>query len=498
MQNQNDPIAAGGAATVSFAVDPRSLAPTGAELAALALLSLFMAILLGIGAYDVVSFTSPLLLSAILGAAMIHLIRTHPEALWTPIFVVRLSALTFFGVGSLFLYVLGPDFMDVVLGLYNYSAEEGAKAHVVWLVFISTLLIAARAGLLFLTGEVRVRRSDQLMSTVQLGVIFFVLGFTLGTLPTLLNSFGLIAFTPPGFFATAMQAVYSVGIFLIAFWAFGRGLSGAFLILGLVVVSLLFGLLALEKSSIIYPQLLLSLAYLMRGATIRRLATVTVLLVAVFAILQPLVAYQRVQQTQQYGDAPVFNPIERLGYAANWVISPEARESGASNAESFTRLTYTAPAAFVITEYDQGRASDAVSQTLIALVPRILWPDKPSTTSVGIDLYYYLTGRTTSQIAMTVPADIYWNLGWAGTLIIPLLLGPLLMLATVTSYRIVAARDWLMMPFVLLCFRIALSTDNSFVPAVLVPAVMAFIVYWALWGARLLLPVRGAAAPSYG
>jgi hypothetical protein len=263
-------------------------------------------------------------------------------------------------------------------------------------------------------------------------------------------------------------------------------------------VSLLFGLLALEKSSIIYPQLLLSLAYLMRGATIRRLATVTVLLVAVFAILQPLVAYQRVEQTQQYGDAPVLNPIERLGYAATWVTSPEARASGASNAESFTRLTYTAPAAFVITEYDQGRPSDAVSQALIALVPRILWPDKPSTTAVGIDLYYYLTGRTTSQIAMTVPADVYWNLGWAGTLIIPLLLGPLLMLATVTSFRIVAARDWLMMPFVLLCFRIALSTDNSFIPAVLVPAVMAFIIYWVLWGARMILPARGAAAPSYG
>ena len=51
------------------------------------------------------------------------------------------------------------------------------------------------------------------------------------------------------------------------------------------------------------------------------------------------------------------------------------------------------------------------------LVPRLLWPSKPITTTSGSAVNFLLGVQSTNQIAVTMFADIYWNLGFPGLLL---------------------------------------------------------------------------------
>jgi hypothetical protein len=113
------------------------------------------------------------------------------------------------------------------------------------------------------------------------------------------------------------------------------------------------------------------------------------------------------------------------------------------------------------------------------LIPRALWPDKPVVSDIGTDFNEMVSGFNTSALGVVVFADAYWNFGWAGLLIfIPA--GFFLWWAGRNARQIVETRDWIMMPFVLITFRIAMSVDNFLVLSWLTPGVIAAILLLVL------------------
>jgi len=84
-------------------------------------------------------------------------------------------------------------------------------------------------------------------------------------------------------------------------------------------------------------------------------------------------------------------------------------------------------------------------------------------------------------------ADIYWNLGFPGLLLM-MVAGFFLGIATVIDRRILQTGDWLMMPFVFATFRFALTLDGNFATSMMIPIVMAFGLYWGLRCVRIVLP----------
>jgi hypothetical protein len=77
-------------------------------------------------------------------------------------------------------------------------------------------------------------------------------------------------------------------------------------------------------------------------------------------------------------------------------------------------------------------------------------------------------------------------MGWTGLLLfIPT--GIFLWWASYTSINIVETRNWLLMPFVLLVFRIGLSVDNAFVLMWLAPAVISIVILLLLkFGSQMM------------
>jgi hypothetical protein len=462
----------------NLTISETDLAPPPWEVAALFFSSMLSLSLFLASAYVVVPLISGLVLAGTMGFANWQLARRTTAALWTPLFAFRLATFVFLGVGPILPLVLGDETRERILSLYAYTDAELAKVCLIWLISVTIVITSCR---FYSSLELRTDRRLLNISpggranTLRLGVIFFGAGLawlSLIDVPHLLGWFDVVV---PGSIALPFQAAGSVGIFLIALWSMERGGVSHFAYLVPLAIIIAIGLITFNKTIIIGPLLFVSLAILFRGVTVVKVGIVTGILLFTFAVLQPMVAQSRFIHSRMYGNFHGGTLTERLGYAADYVAGERIYEDRDPN--TFARLVYNSPATFVVMRYDLGLPDDSIESGFVAMVPRIIWPGKPITSATGRELNELITGGVTSQLAATIFADIYWNWGWYGLFGLLIPFGALLWPATRLAHEIVVNRDWLMMPFVLLVFRIGLSVDSSFVPAVLVPSLAAVIAY---------------------
>jgi hypothetical protein len=471
------------------------LAPRPWEVAALFFTSILSLSFFLASAYIAVTLINGLVLATTMGMANWQLARTSTAAVWTPLFAFRLATFVFLGVGPLLPNVLGDETRERILQLYPYTDAELAKVLLIWIISVTIVITSCR---FYSTLELRTNRKPfKLVAggpihTLRLGLIFFLAGLGWLSLVEVPQLLGWFEITIPGSIALPFQAAGSVGIFLIALWAMERGGFSHFAYLIPLAIIIAIGLITFNKTIIIGPLLFISLAILFRGVTVAKVTVVTAILLLTFAVLQPMVAQARFIHAQTYGSFHGGSLTERLGYAVDFIEGERIYDERETN--TFARLVYNSPATFVVMRYDLGLPDDSIQNGFVAMVPRIIWPGKPVTTATGRELNELITGRATSQLAATIFADIYWNWGWYGLFVLLIPYGVLLWPATRVAHEIVLNRDWLMMPFVMLVFRICLSVDSSFVPAVLVPALAAVIAYALLRMVKRILSPQERAA----
>jgi hypothetical protein len=240
-------------------------------------------------------------------------------------------------------------------------------------------------------------------------------------------------------------------------------------------MQLMVSLILLEKSTFMMASLLVGLAFLLHKASLVRILALSTALGLILAVISPAITQARLIHSSIYGDQLGGSMAERLAYHVEYLRGYRMTKSELGTGSSFLRLNYTSPSAFIITRRDVGLGSDTIANSVYALIPRAIWRDKPLVSAIGTDLNEMITGQSTSSLGVGVFADAYWNFGWAGLLIfIPV--GAFLWWASWNARAIVEARDWLMMPFVLVVFRIGLSVDNFLVLAWITPAIMSIIL----------------------
>lgn len=474
------------------------------ELPTLLAASLVAILLYLAGGYVGVHLVVPVTFLIVCGAANWQMVRTDPASLWTPLFAYRTGALVFFGFGGFLSVNLSIEAAAYYFSQLTFTDAEAAKVFLVWLLgHVSALL--GYAVLLALRPKRRSKEpeahADDTASTIQLGTLFFLAGlgyYLLIELPQQLgfSPFGII----PNAISQPFEAAMSVGVFLISLWALDKKGSALLLIPVVVSLSALSGLISVSKQGVLLPVIFFSLAFLYRRASLVKIAVVATLLTVMFSVLQPMVAHAR----ESAGESNVaeLSLGERFGLYQDYFTARDTNNKQSNAQIDFLRFGHTHVASFIIDRYDAGLPSDEFNGALIALVPRIIWPDKPIVTQGAEELYYLVSGTTGSALAATVYADLYWNGGWVGMLGLSFVWGVLLAIATLASHRIVASSDWFMMPFVLLVFRMGLSVESAFVPGFLIPTVMSVAAFYLLRTARRLFLLRSgsvsrpAAAPN--
>lgn len=456
-----------------------TLAPHPIELAALLTLAVLNWAFFVAGGYAFVNFGAPIAMASIMAVANWRLARAMPEAIWTPLFALRLATLVVIGIGGLLPYIVRDATRDYLLSLYPFTPEEAAKTNLIWslgtfIIIASSLATHMMARTVFTRPHIVSLIGQQ---TLGIGLIFLLAGLANILLVDVANLLGVWHVTVAGSVRTVLDATNLVGLFLVALWALKRGVYGVFLIVGLILLNVVLGLIALNKTMVLLPMLFIGIALLVDRFSIFRAAFITASLLGSLALLQPMVANARILQTQKYGDTEGGTLSERLAEYTDYVkgIHNEGTRTGSD--EALVRLSYVNVAAFVIYQYDRRMPDNSIANAAVALVPRLIWPDKPIVTQSGNDLYYSLTGFEGSAVSGTLIADIYWNLGYVGLLLFCPLIGTYCLLVSRVSYGIVRQRDWFMMPFVLIAFKIGFSVDGSFVNSALAPMAISIISY---------------------
>lgn len=110
---------------------------------------------------------------------------------------------------------------------------------------------------------------------------------------------------------------------------------------------------------------------------------------------------------------------EISSYDSGRIDGSSSVERGASRFSNMTIQSY------LMDEYDHGRAGDSLTDFWVALIPRVVWADKPSVTRFGNELHtrYSSIAQSQSQLAPTYTAEAYWNLGILGVVLVSILLG---------------------------------------------------------------------------
>ena len=471
------------------------IAPDGIEVAALGAATLLGFAMYWAGTYGTANFLLPLLMTAIPGWGIWRMLRRVPAAIWSSLFAVRAASLVYLGIGGLVPILGGEAAREYIFALYAYSPEEGTKAHALFVAGLFVLIASVKLASIVRPGTAPLRHVTFSQSgSFRLGLVFVALGLGYASLiqiPTQLYWAGLVL---PGSIILLMSAIGSIGLFLLTLWAAERGGVAYLLPAALLLVQLLVSAILMEKQTFLMAILLVGLALLLKKFSIPRLGVLAVVLAATLSFLTPAIQQARIVHSDFYGDLTGGSVAERLGHQIRYLQGERIAIIAATEATTFVRLHYTSPSAFVMTQYDLGLPGQSIVNSAYAVIPRLIWPDKPVTSAVGSELNRMITGVDTSALGIVMFADLYWNLGWSGLLLL-IPIGWYLWWASSIACAVVTARDWLMMPFVVIAFRVGMSMDNTFVLSWLVPAAISLVAFVLLrFASDLVLSTRPSAA----
>lgn len=440
------------------------------------------------GGLRIVNVIAPIALAIVAGGANAMMVKRDPNLLLSPLFGLRLIALVMLGLGGLF-HLLAPEAVREQMDyLYAAGVEEEAKVYLVWLsgMLLTMIGVAAAIRMFGRAEDYAPAPSSIATPNWRPPAMAFAAGFVVDATLNLMQSFQL-ALPIPSSFILVFSAVQLVGLFFLG-EMLDRSKGARIVACLALILSILFGLILMNKTVVLLPSLILSLGYLRARISFRRVLTSVVVVASIYFTINPIVVYSRSRHYQAHSVMGTGTFEDRISYLRDYWNGDRAFEgTGEATSYSMARLDYVMPASFVIAQYDRGVPSDEIATSGYMLIPRFLWPDKPVTTTAGLAVNYLLGIQSTNQIAVTMLADLYWNFGWPG-LSLMLIAGFFIGIGTLASRRILKSGDWLMMPFVFVAFRASLGFDGNFATGLMIPIIMAIALYWALRALRVVLP----------
>ena len=237
-------------------------------------------------------------------------------------------------------------------------------------------------------------------------------------------------------------------------------LPSAFLLFGMLLKRMSFGVLALSATVILlevangvlsfnkYQILTPLVAYMIglwaAGRSYRFLLLTMLVLGGVFWTINPMVSLGRAHHNydprkntvaERYqiftdyfnvavmGRQKALNPPgtvrEHLDVSSRLSAPERARAVG-------VRFDVASIEGYLINEYNSGRPGRSLVDTWAVLVPRLLWPEKPIITRFANELsaqYFNNPSQASSAIAPTYAGEAYWNLGPIGAVVVSLFVG---------------------------------------------------------------------------
>jgi hypothetical protein len=193
------------------------------------------------------------------------------------------------------------------------------------------------------------------------------------------------------------------------------------LVVSLLILAMVFlGLVSASKTAALLPLVAAIAGLFLDG---RRTACVVLVLIAAlfYAPFSRVVDAGRSQKEFESFGQLVNVRIESIMEEG----SDFGNEKNTEDKDWITRFAHGPYQSFLINEWEAGRPGNSLEDSWAALVPRIIWPEKPITTRFGAELYALIFNRhnNSSNQAPTYTGEAFWNYGWAGLAIVSAVLG---------------------------------------------------------------------------
>jgi hypothetical protein len=246
--------------------------------------------------------------------------------------------------------------------------------------------------------------------------------------------------------------------------------------------------------------LLLALAMVLRGTSVRKVALMGVFSVFFYAqILVPLVGYGRIA-FDVLGVKTASEAAALLQEFAGGTAQDTLASMMPGVQSWWGRLNYATAQGFAVDSYDEGLAGDTFELAAWVLVPRILYPDKPVTTT-GDKFNELIAGNPHSKSAPGMFAEGYWNAGWVGLIMVSVVMGICYWgWERYTRARLIPRLQVEYLPVAWMGLFIAIQQDSWFVPGTLgmIPFAILFHVLARVFLSTALLrgSTSGRAVPS--
>jgi len=440
--------------------------------------------------YGELNQIGPVALIGLLVFGAMRMVRRDSRSLWLGLFWFRIATAVYFGIGSLV-----PLYANIQTKLYidafhPASPDQVFKLNVIVTsgVLIALAAAGASAALLRPASRPRSLRSND-ATLLRAGLTFEAIGFATKyfvLLPLAFGSFGEA--TLPGI-VLSLGLLSHVGVYLLTLYMLRGRRSLLPLIAVLVAVELAAGAVQFNKSEATLTTLMVLLAILTDQVSLPRLAFSVGALLLLYSVLVPLTDYGRNALSGRYNSIVAGTLEERLDLV--WQFANGKAEAATEDdvQRSWVRISYTNAGTFAISEYDNGRPGPSLDLAAAALIPRVLWPDKPNLTDIAIVFNTLATGNLQSSTSPGLFAEGYWAMGWLGLPVLMLPLGVVLTVISRYGIWIISTGRWWFFPLALLAMRMGLRVDGFYVPDVIGPSATLLVV--GLF-ARTLEQVLGA------
>lgn len=339
-----------------------------------------------------------------------------------------LAALPYFVIGSAVFFGIGTFVATInTESMAHLSFTEDAQRAMLTKVnaanSLALFVVVFVAGLFSMNPGRRAQRQEGLeavllsFSSIRVKLMYF-------SVPVIVLMWATFPQPDNALLVSLLNTVNGAPLFAIllggAMWPRLNGASKYLLVL-LTLALALHGLLAMRKLYTLLPFLALGLGWWLNGQMRRQVMILFLgIIVIYFSVFAELVRLGRFHSAYN----PIQNtPIERVEIVYDTVT--RFSELGDLNRGGVVAQRFTvAPfEAHFIGLYDTGSPGESFKTFFAALVPRVLWPDKPII-APGREFDLVFRGfELESSLAIGFIAESYWNMGWLGVVLISAMIG---------------------------------------------------------------------------
>lgn len=460
---------------------PDRLVPPAWEIAALFAVAAFLLAGEALGgpeAHASLNISAPAAIMCILGMGAFQLAWRRENAIWTSLFWLRVSTAIYFGFGSMVPELVNYSSRLYIDVLYRAMPHEVFKLNLIVTTSVALALLAARTLLLFWPPmQARSRATDGKSKLFVLGVIFAIIGYSV--------RFLIIIPATIGYFNSEIVAgaVFSLGIlapvslFMLATYAIRHRPGLLPVPAALLAMDLLTGLALFNKSHALISVMMFSFGWLSHRVTLTRGLAAAAAVAAVFHWLPPVVDFGRIEIVKRHGLHSFVGLAERFEIIQDFSRLTEDDPFEEKVQSSLLRLSYVNAACLAINWHDSGSPGPSLDHILAVFIPRILWPNKPDITGIGVEFSIKASGNPNSSTSPGIFADVYWAMGWTGVIPLMLLVGLLFALTSRYALWVLDNGKWEFFPVVLTAMRMGFRVDGYYVADISGPIIFLIAMH---------------------